>query len=115
MCFSDDFIGGLAGNLWSLIQGDNLKEKFEKNPRARLESLEETLKIYKLAVSTGKSFILGMKPDERLIFGHTHGPFINKEKTVANAGSWTMELQSEYQNSYIEIVEGNIELKFFKP
>ena len=28
-----------------------------------------------------------MKPDEMLIFGHTHGPFINKEKTVANACS----------------------------
>jgi UDP-2,3-diacylglucosamine pyrophosphatase LpxH len=115
MCFSDDFIGGLAGHLWSLIQGDNLKEKLEKNPRKRLESLEETLKIYKLAVSSGKNFIFGIKPNERLIFGHTHGPFINKEKTVANAGSWTMELQSEYQNSYIEIVDGNIELKFFKP
>ena len=114
MCFSDDFIGGLAGHLWSLIQGNDLKEKLEKNPRSRLESLEETKKIYKLAVSSGKNYIMGMKPDERLIFGHTHGPFINKEKTVANAGSWTNELQSEYENSYIEISDGNIELKFFK-
>jgi UDP-2,3-diacylglucosamine pyrophosphatase LpxH len=115
MCFSDDFIGGLAGHLWSLIQGNDLKEKLEKNPRTRLESVEETQKIYKLATSKGKNYMLGMKNDERLIFGHTHGPFINKDKTVANAGSWTNELQSEYQNSYLEINDGIIELKFFKP
>ena len=57
-----------------------------------------------------------MKSDERLVFGHTHGPFINNEKTVANTGSWINELESkEYQNSYVEISEGNMELKFFKP
>ena len=56
-----------------------------------------------------------MKTDERLIFGHTHGPFINQDKTVVNTGSWVNELQNpEYQNSYVEIEDGIIELKFFK-
>ena len=116
MCFSEDIIGGLAGHLWDLVQGSNLKEKMKKNPRERLESLKETKKIHKLAISPGKNFLLGMKSDERLVFGHTHGPFINNEKTVVNTGSWINELESkEYQNSYVEISEGNMELKFFKP
>jgi UDP-2,3-diacylglucosamine pyrophosphatase LpxH len=115
MCFSEDVIGGLASQVWSLINGNDLKEKLEKNPRARLESLEKLTNIYKFANSKGKCFYIGMKPDERLIFGHTHGPFINSEKTVANAGSWVNELPTkQYQNSYIEISDGNMELKFFK-
>jgi predicted phosphodiesterase len=56
-----------------------------------------------------------MKPDERLVFGHTHGPFINKDKTVVNTGPWVNELiNPEYQNSYVEMGNGIIELKFFK-
>jgi predicted phosphodiesterase len=114
MCFSEDMIGELAGHLWSLIRGSDLKEKLSDNPRTRLESTEELKKIYKLSISKGKSFILGMKPDERLVFGHTHGPFINKDKTVVNTGSWVNELMNpEYQNSYVEIEDGVIELKYF--
>lgn len=30
--------------------------------------------------------LLGMRPDEKLIFGYTHDPFINKEETTANTG-----------------------------
>jgi hypothetical protein len=56
-----------------------------------------------------------MKPDERLVFEHKYGPFINKDKTVVNTGSWVNELiNPEYQNSYVEIENGIIELKFFK-
>jgi len=33
-----------------------------------------------------------MKTDERLVFGHTHGPFINKDKTVVNTGPWVNDL-----------------------
>ena len=55
-----------------------------------------------------------MKPDENLIFGHTHRPFINKDKKVANTGSWVNELkEKEHQNSYIEINDGEMELKFW--
>ena len=116
MCSSEDIIGDLAAHIWSLIQGNDLKEKLEKNPRTRLESSDELKKIYKLAISKGKSFIMGMKADERLVFGHTHGPFINKEKTVVNTGSWVDELLSrKYQNSYVEIINGDMELKFYNP
>lgn len=115
MCFSEDVIGGVASQIWDVIQGSDIKDKLEKNPRERFETSEESLKIYKMAVSTGKCYLFGMKPDERLIFGHTHGPFINSDKTVVNAGSWTSELKNkDYQNSYVEIKDGNIDLKFYR-
>ena len=115
MCFSEDIIGELAGHLWSFIRGSDIKDKLSNNPRTRLESTEELKNIYKLSISKGKSFILGMNPDERLVFGHTHGPFINKDKTVVNTGSWVNELiNTKYQNSYVEIEDGVIELKYYR-
>ena len=115
MCFSEDIIGELSGYIWSLIRGSDLKDKLTSNPRTRLESTEQLNNIYKLSISNGKCFILGMKTNERLVFRHTHGPFINKEKTVVNTGSWVNELiNTEYQNSYVEIEDGIMELKFFK-
>jgi predicted phosphodiesterase len=115
MCFSEDIIGELAGHIWSLIRGSDLKDKLSNNPRTRLESAIQLKKIYELSISSGKCFILGMKPDEILVFGHTHGPFINKARTVANTGSWVDELlPKEYQNSYLEISHGKMDLKFHK-
>lgn len=133
MCFNEDIVGGIEGDGWDLAQKtksevkglfdgikkafvhiESFKEQMKENPRDRLKSLDETKKIYNLATSQSKYFLLGMKPDEILIFGHTHGPFINDENTVANTGSWVNELkQKEYQNSYIEINNGEMELKFW--
>jgi predicted phosphodiesterase len=59
----------------------------------------------------GKSLLLGMKPDKRLVFGHTHDPFITNDKTVVNAGSWVNELpKKEDQNSYVEITKEKLNL-----
>ena len=132
MCFNEDIVGGIEGDSWDLAQKakseieetfnkvkevfvkmESFKNQMKNDPRDRLDSLDETKKIYKFATSPGKYFLLGMKPDERLVFGHTHGPFINKEKTVANTGSWIDELkEKKFQNSYVEINNGIMELKF---
>jgi len=115
MCYSGKTIGGIAGQVWDWIQGSDLKEKMEMTPFKRFELSEEPEKLYNLATSNGKSFLLGMKPDEILVFGHTHDPFITNDKKVVNAGSWVNELpKKEDQNSYVEISEGKIELKYFK-
>lgn len=124
MCFSDKLIGGIVSQVWDVIQGSDIKEKLEgtditeklgMSPQKRLESSDDPKKIYNLSNSKAKSFLLGMKPDEILVFGHTHDPFINNNKTVVNTGSWVNELESkEYQNSYVEISDGNMDLKFFK-
>lgn len=114
MCSSEDIIGEVTGEIWKIIQRDNIKDTLKKNPRERLISTKTSKRIYEISTSIGKCFILGMKPDERLIFGHTHGPFINKEKTVVNTGSWVNEIKKEFQNSYVEISDGEMELKFFR-
>ncbi len=116
MCFSEDIIGGIAGFLWDFLQIsrrniNRLTEEMKKTPQDR----RKICKVYELAISQSRYSLLGMKPDEKLVFGHTHRPFINKDQTVVNTGSWVNELPSrEYQNSYVEISEGKIKLKFFK-
>lgn len=132
MCFNEDIIGGIEGDSWDFahkakseigesvnkvkeffVKMEGFKNKMKEDPRDRLDSLDETKNIYKFATSVGKYFLLGMKPNERLVFGHTHGPFINEEKTVANTGSWIDELkEKQYQNSYVEISNGEMQLKF---
>jgi hypothetical protein len=127
MCYSENIVGGIASHFWDFFQigkgkMQDFMDRMKKNPRKRLgeeldfmgEKKKERDIIHNFAVSKGKSFLLGMKPDERLVFGHTHGPFINKEGTVANTGSWVDELKSkQYQNTFIIISNGKMELKFF--
>lgn len=128
MCYSENVIGGIASSFWDLFQigkdeMEGFMEKMKKNPQKRLgdtvefrgEEKKERDVIMEFAVSTGKSFLLGMKPNERLVFGHTHRPFINEEKTVANTGSWVDELKSkDEQNSFVKISNGEMELKYLE-
>jgi UDP-2,3-diacylglucosamine pyrophosphatase LpxH len=116
MCLTENIIGGIAGFLWDFLEisrrsVDRVTEEMKKNPQNR----RKICKVYELAVSQGRYPLLGLKPDEKLVFGHTHRPFINNDKTVVNTGSWVDELPSkEYHNSYVEISKGEIKLKFFK-
>lgn len=116
MCFSEDVVGGIAGLLWDMYQNsrrrvNGVMEELKKNPQKR----KKICKVYELAVSERRYPLLNIKPDEKLVFGHTHRPFINKDQTVVNTGSWVDELPAkEYQNSYVEISRGNIKLNFFK-
>ena len=57
---------------------------------------------------------MGLQPYEALIFRHNHLPFIEKETKIANTGAWVDEFSKELQNSYIEIINGEMELKYFK-
>lgn len=114
MCFSEDRVKETASNLWGFLEENreifnNLWDKIKKTPPER----EKMDKIRDFALTHGKNLILGMKTDETLIFGHTHKPFINREKKVANTGSWVDELPRSGQNSYIEISDGQMELKSF--
>ena len=46
--------------------------------------------------------------DDKLIFGHTHVPFVTPENNLANSGSW-LNNETTY-NTHIEIKEGQIRL-----
>jgi UDP-2,3-diacylglucosamine pyrophosphatase LpxH len=113
MCFNKDSAGQILSRIWD-IKGLLNKRRFRKDMYKEPNQRKNIDKVYNFAVSSGKYFLLGMKPDENLVFGHTHRPFINQDKTVVNTGSWVDELPSkDYQNSYVEISEGQMELKFF--
>jgi UDP-2,3-diacylglucosamine pyrophosphatase LpxH len=114
LCFSGDVLGWFYSHLWSFLQGAESVggriRSMKKVPHER----ENIDKIYNFAISEGAYMLLGMKPEEKLVFGHTHRPFITKKGNVANTGSWVDELPKSAQNSYVEISKGEMKLKFFK-
>lgn len=130
MCYNQNTIGGFLSKLWGLkgyLGGKHDVIRYlDKEPSQREtinqvdESGERIHKVDEFSRSAGKYPLLGMEPHENLIFGHTHWPFINKKKKVANTGSWIKdeqekEVPKKFQNSYIEINDGQMELKFWPP
>lgn len=120
MCFGFDVTSGIASYLWDIIHGRGIQKKFldlEKEPHKREIVVNgKTIKIIdeikKLANSKGAYILLGMKPDDKFVFGHTHDPFM--DGTIANTGSWVNETSNEEsQNTYVKISNGKMELKRF--
>ena len=58
-----------------------------------------------------KNILLGLANNEVLVFGHTHRSF--KSDDVINTGSWVVDPRKK-AHSYVEIDNGNFELKEFK-
>jgi UDP-2,3-diacylglucosamine pyrophosphatase LpxH len=115
MCHADDTFGGVASLLWDTvtISASDIGKLpvMDRRPHDRM-GIDEN---YRLAVSGTAHLILGMNPDQRLVFGHTHRPFINKAKTVANAGSWVTENDLTWFNTYVKIEGQSMELKRYSP
>jgi UDP-2,3-diacylglucosamine pyrophosphatase LpxH len=114
MCFTERVTGGILSQLWDLIEDRrqlSMKVGFIRKPPHERNELD---KVHELAVSKGVYLLLGMRPGEKLIFGHTHKPFINEEKTIANSGSWVDEGPADRpRNTYIVIDGGRMELRHF--
>lgn len=114
MCFAEDRSGWFLSKVWDSLEKMNcIKDQIftmGKTPHER----KDIDKVYNFAVSEAAYILLGMKPREKLVFGHTHRPFITKNKNVVNTGSWVDELSKDAQNSYVEISNGEMMLKFFK-
>ena len=68
-------------------------------------------KIEELAMSpVARSIFIGGQPDEAIIFGHTHSPFITDDKMVINSGSWVTD--NDFHDTYVEIDnDGNANLR----
>lgn len=113
MCYNQDITGTFLSRIWDLKGYFSKKQRFIKDMDKSPQVRENITEIYKFAVSNAKYLFLGMQPHEKLVFGHTHRPFISKDKNVANTGSWVNELEEKYQNSYVEIDDGEMDLKFF--
>ncbi len=114
MCFSEDILGTYVSNLWTIIEnrrGSWWRLKTIGDQPASSTSIE---KINNLARSKSKYLLLGMHPGERLVFGHTHMPFISEDGMVANTGCWMCDPEKpNVQNTYLKIENGTMELKTF--
>ncbi len=119
LCYMEDVFGGFVGQLWHIFstitrKGRRVfdtKRMIIKKPEEREENISA---VRKFALSEVKNIFLGMRKGEQLVFGHTHKPFLTKDDagiSVANTGSWVEEAGK--QNTYIEVVEGEMELKEF--
>lgn len=129
MCLAGDDTGNAADKLWKSIQThsslwDSLK-KFPENPRAALKSMMEPPEtrirnvhkhnviepIEELARAKTRHFLLSIRPEQYLIYGHTHHPYVEEENKVANTGSWGFG--EEKKLDYIEIIDDVVNLKEF--
>lgn len=114
MCFTESALGGYASQLWDLLENrSEIKAKLGliRQPPHERGGLDL---VHDLAVSGGAYLAIGAKPGEKLVYGHTHRPFINAERTVANTGSWiTEEPADRPRDTYVKIVDGQMELRHF--
>ncbi len=118
MCFAEDMIGGFASSLWSMKSGcediiDKTTQFLKKPPNER----EDIANIYDLAISKGAYILLGMKPDEYLVYGHTHRPYASEKHKRANTGAWVQDnkLKNKSINTYVKIKDGEVSLQKFNP
>jgi UDP-2,3-diacylglucosamine pyrophosphatase LpxH len=112
MCSTEDIIGGLLSQIFALIQHPRAHRRVRELNRVPHERTAGWIeKINKFAKSKGAYVLLGMNPDEKLVFGHTHAPF--GDKAIANTGSWINEMSNERHNTYVKISNGQMKCKTF--
>jgi UDP-2,3-diacylglucosamine pyrophosphatase LpxH len=78
-------------------------EERERSPLFRKELFEAELLIAQYDES------INLQPDEILVYGHTHKPFVKKDK--ANTGCWVSGCDNT--NSYLIIDDGKMELHYW--
>ncbi len=109
-----DFVGDILSIFWDTIHlGFKKGDKRQKTISSIVdvpESRRDMHKVEQLARSSIRNLFLGLSKNEKLIFGHTHRPFL--EDDVANTGSWVSD--SPVQNTYLRIENGKMELESYK-
>lgn len=111
MCFSSNITSYVFNHLWELIEDGGLilqQLKMRFSPRRR-----QMDKTYHLAKSPAAYAMLGVYPGELFVFGHSHRPFITRDRRVANTGSWVNDpkhISPRWQNTYVEIKDGKMSI-----
>jgi UDP-2,3-diacylglucosamine pyrophosphatase LpxH len=116
-----DEAGNVESAVWnSLTQGPKewlvwLKSLAEPNLRQQIRNVqirpEDRLKdsLDKVEQNACKD----VKPNQVLVFGHTHRPFVSRNNLVANTGSWVTDAATDYFDTYIELSNGKPHLFTF--
>jgi len=119
MCLAGDDEGNAADAGYKLFQAcnailHNLK-RLPGNPRAAMRSMMEPPEtrirnvhrhnviepIMQLAEAETRHFLFGIRPEQFLVYGHTHVPYVKRDGMVANTGSWGFG--DEKKCNYLEI------------
>jgi UDP-2,3-diacylglucosamine pyrophosphatase LpxH len=115
MCQCTDSLGQCSSLLWEIIENfrtGRTKLKIVYNPPDNSRNMD---RMYYVALLSGAGLFSGRRPDETLVFGHTHRPFITRNKKVINTGSWiNNSLERRYQNLYLKLDGDKVELKHFR-
>lgn len=107
LCYSSDEIGGFESDVWT-----GLRELFTRREiREAFRPAKERLNDQKIREIERIASEVRLKEGETLVFGHTHKPFINRDNTVINLGSWVKDY--DVHNTYLEIKNGEMKLKKF--
>lgn len=77
-------------------------DRLRRRPEERLQSSIDKINATACA---------DVKPNQVLVFGHTHAPFINKAENVVNSGSWVKD--AKIHNTYVVISDGKPRLYIF--
>lgn len=121
LCFLTDRTGWLASTIWSATEIlGRMKDQVMAIQKSPFERGDQMDSVRMFANSSASYLLLGLKPDEHLIFGHTHGPYLHERRSgtfVGNSGCWGEEMRdpngSICRNSYIRIEDGRMELRFY--
>jgi len=111
LCQTGNTIGRIFDILWGvgrkLQKPPDKRKSWRRKKGLRPSPIHHMSNLEKFACSPCRNLLLGLKKDEKLVFGHTHNPFINEN--TANSGSWVKE-GFEY-DTFIQIEDGRMEKK----
>ena len=75
--------------------------EFHKTPEALAKHMLQPPEQRLQPGDVEKRAFASLNPGEKLVFGHTHRPFVSSDGRVANSGSWVTD--AEYHNTYVEL------------
>jgi UDP-2,3-diacylglucosamine pyrophosphatase LpxH len=113
----EDEVWGISTKTWSEVayffSMITRRKKYRiKMATRRLQNAPETRLADNMREIEKKAYdrLMG-RPDEILVFGHTHHPFINEEENVVNVGSWVTD--AAVHDTYVELSGGKPRLFVF--
>ena len=115
-----DSAGSFESGVWATLTGGYgdlyyfFVARLQKGSiRKKLEDLQRKPKERaEILVMVEKDACKQVKPGEVLVFGHTHRPFINKNETVVNTGSWVKD--APVHNTYARLDASGPKLFVFR-
>lgn len=125
LCFGGDIMGATVDFFWDLYKEafyavtmpkQWFYENFERSKKSPLERLtRKDIKRINQTINDWRRENRDDIADKVIVFGHTHDPFVDEDRRVANTGSWVDDPKYPYleKYTYITIEDGEMEKKSF--